>query len=87
MVPSRLNAFRGSGGVRHEDDILVTEDGFENLSLCPRTASEVESVIRGGAWPPARDEAPELKRAWSRPRAQGKGMERYTLATNLEVSE
>jgi len=37
------------GGVRIEDDILVTDDGFENLSInAPRTIADIEKMIAGG---------------------------------------
>jgi len=49
LVRERLADFRGSGGVRLEDDVLVKADGVENLTLCPRTIDEVEAVLRGGA--------------------------------------
>lgn len=48
----------GFGGVRLEDDIVVTATGFENLTACPRTVAEVEAVMAGGAWPPAAPRAP-----------------------------
>ena len=53
-----LQRFRGFGGVRLEDVVTVTETGAVNFTLCPRTVAEVESVMAGGPWPPARDDAP-----------------------------
>ena len=67
IVASRLADFRGTGGVRLEDDVLVTEDGVDNLTLCPRTVGEIEGVLAGGVWPPTTDAAPELCRRWCRP--------------------
>eukprot|EP00532_Pseudo-nitzschia_australis_P006145 CAMPEP_0168162824 /NCGR_PEP_ID=MMETSP0139_2-20121125/36_1 /TAXON_ID=44445 /ORGANISM="Pseudo-nitzschia australis, Strain 10249 10 AB" /LENGTH=604 /DNA_ID=CAMNT_0008079653 /DNA_START=34 /DNA_END=1848 /DNA_ORIENTATION=- len=62
----RLNEFRGSGGVRLEDDIFVTEDWCENLTICPRAVSEVIDVMNGRPWPPEKDVLPELRRNWVR---------------------
>ena len=71
-----VSRFRGFGGVRLEDVILVrAEGGAESLSTCPRTVAEIESVMSGGVWPPAKDEAPDLKRAWTRLGPNGMGME------------
>ena len=57
-----LQTYRGFGGVRLEDVFCVTQDGFINFSLCPRTLAEVEHCMAGGQWPPRVDEAPELGR-------------------------
>uniref|UniRef100_A0A7S1CA66 Xaa-Pro dipeptidase n=1 Tax=Bicosoecida sp. CB-2014 TaxID=1486930 RepID=A0A7S1CA66_9STRA len=35
------------GGVRLEDDVIVTEDGCENMTIAPRTVEEVEAVCAG----------------------------------------
>ncbi|KAL3928012.1 MAG: hypothetical protein SGPRY_002571 [Prymnesium sp.] len=62
--PHVLARFRRFGGVRLEDVVVVTAQGVENYTLCPRTIAEVEAVMSGGAWPPKRDEAPWLHRKW-----------------------
>mmetsp|Transcript_24936 Transcript_24936/g.58858 ORF Transcript_24936/g.58858 Transcript_24936/m.58858 type:complete len:596 (-) Transcript_24936:54-1841(-) len=62
----RMYEFRGSGGVRLEDDVFVTEDGCENLTICPRAVSEVVDVMGGKSWPPEEDVLPELQRNWVR---------------------
>lgn len=52
LVPEALARFRGTGGVRLEDDVLITADGYDNFTVCPRSCEEVEAVMAGGAWPP-----------------------------------
>lgn len=47
LVPATLARFRGFGGVRLEDDVLVTEDGCENFTHCPRTVEDIEAVLAG----------------------------------------
>ena len=74
-----LPRFRGFGGVRLEDVVLVTATGMENLTTCPRTVEEVEAVRQGGQWPPREDAAPELHRRWTTLARDGKGMEDLKL--------
>jgi len=52
FVADKVNRFRGFGGVRLEDDVLITSDGNENFTICPRTVDEVEAVMAGAPWPP-----------------------------------
>ena len=47
LVAEELARFRGFGGVRLEDDVLVTKDGVRNLTNCPRTVEDVEGVMDG----------------------------------------
>lgn len=39
--------FRGTGGVRLEDNVLITKDGIENFVKVPRTVDDVEKACRG----------------------------------------
>eukprot|EP00455_Lapot_gusevi_P003711 TRINITY_DN1149_c0_g1_i2.p1 TRINITY_DN1149_c0_g1~~TRINITY_DN1149_c0_g1_i2.p1 ORF type:complete len:534 (+),score=170.98 TRINITY_DN1149_c0_g1_i2:188-1603(+) len=41
-----LQRFRGFGGVRLEDDVLVTETGVENFTIVPREIEDIEEVFR-----------------------------------------
>ena len=40
LVPAAIERFRGTGGVRLEDVVVVTTAGVDNLTLCPRTTGE-----------------------------------------------
>jgi len=50
IVPERLEELRPVGGVRIEDDVLVTASGCRVLTRVPRTVGEIESVMAGGRW-------------------------------------
>eukprot|EP00730_Choanoeca_flexa_P018336 TRINITY_DN8908_c0_g1_i1.p2 TRINITY_DN8908_c0_g1~~TRINITY_DN8908_c0_g1_i1.p2 ORF type:complete len:235 (+),score=62.90 TRINITY_DN8908_c0_g1_i1:908-1612(+) len=69
----RMEQLKSFGGVRIEDVVIITKDGFDNLSQVPRTVEEVEAVMAGGAWPPTEDKAPELRRTftdWSKRKSE-----------------
>jgi len=38
------------GGIRIEDDVLITQDGCRVLSNLPRSVEEIESFMDGGDW-------------------------------------
>lgn len=57
-----LASYRGFGGVRFEDVVVVTKTGCDNFTLCPRTIAEIEAVMSNEPWPPSVDTAPELRR-------------------------
>jgi Xaa-Pro dipeptidase len=44
-----LKRFRGTGGCRLEDDVLVTENGCENLTILPTSTEDIEEVVQEAA--------------------------------------
>jgi Xaa-Pro dipeptidase len=42
LVKENLDRFWTFGGVRIEDDVLITKTGVENFSIVPRTVDEIE---------------------------------------------
>lgn len=49
------------GGVRIEDDLIITKDGCINMTQLPRTVQEVEDVMAGKLWTPASSKKDWLK--------------------------
>ncbi|PAU94867.1 Xaa-Pro aminopeptidase [Aliifodinibius salipaludis] len=44
---SKLNDMMDFGGVRIEDNIIVTEDGCENMTTVPKERDEIEKIMAG----------------------------------------
>ncbi|XP_017783851.1 PREDICTED: xaa-Pro dipeptidase [Nicrophorus vespilloides] len=47
IVKDVLERFRGTGGVRIEDDVYITETGCVNMTKVPRTVQEIEDWMSG----------------------------------------
>jgi len=43
---NELKNYRGMGGVRIEDDVLITENGCENYTKVPRTVEAIEAYMK-----------------------------------------
>ena len=43
----KVESLLGFGGVRIEDDIIVTEDGMENMTNVPKEVDEIETLMKG----------------------------------------
>uniref|UniRef100_A0A1I7UEL2 Xaa-Pro dipeptidase n=1 Tax=Caenorhabditis tropicalis TaxID=1561998 RepID=A0A1I7UEL2_9PELO len=50
LVKDEIAKYRGSGGVRIEDDVIIRSSGNENLSDLPRTVEEIENFMASGEW-------------------------------------
>ncbi|KAJ3079161.1 hypothetical protein HDU99_000140, partial [Rhizoclosmatium hyalinum] len=46
-----LGDYANFGGVRLEEDLIITVDGCENMTDVPRTVEDIEAVMSGQAWP------------------------------------
>ena len=44
-----IEKFMCVGGVRIEDNVAVTPDGYENLTTCPKTVREIEEIMAEAA--------------------------------------
>ena len=45
LVKSEIEKYMSVGGVRIEDNIIVTETGYTNLTTCPKTVEDIEAIM------------------------------------------
>lgn len=50
LVKEKIDEYMEVGGVRIEDDVIVTDDGIENFTVVPRTTEEIEKCMAGLDW-------------------------------------
>eukprot|EP01120_Amphizonella_sp_Union-15-10_P016058 TRINITY_DN8360_c0_g1_i2.p1 TRINITY_DN8360_c0_g1~~TRINITY_DN8360_c0_g1_i2.p1 ORF type:complete len:533 (+),score=101.03 TRINITY_DN8360_c0_g1_i2:133-1599(+) len=48
LVSDKIREFMKFGGVRLEDNIIVTKDGCENLTTVPKSIAEIEDIMARG---------------------------------------
>merc|ERR1719309_994865 len=48
IVKNAIERFRGFGGIRIEDDVLITASGVEDFTKVPRTVEDIENLMTEG---------------------------------------
>ncbi|KAK9917777.1 hypothetical protein WJX75_008067 [Coccomyxa subellipsoidea] len=51
LIRDRIESLLDFGGVRLEDNVVVTADGARSMTVVPRQVEDVEAVMAGAAWP------------------------------------
>jgi hypothetical protein len=51
LVREAIKPYMAMGGVRIEDNVVITESGSLSLTDVPRTVKEIEAVMAGAHWP------------------------------------
>ncbi|KAK9848336.1 hypothetical protein WJX84_000611 [Apatococcus fuscideae] len=51
LINHKIQHCMDFGGVRIEDDVIVTANGCQSMTIVPRSVHDIESVMAGGSWP------------------------------------